>query len=331
MNQLKRNVLMGAALGLMGVTGMALAQAPAPAPAASPAASPQPAAKASPAAAKAGDKKDGKKDGKDKDKGKGGDADEGKGDDTELDAAEKERRAKIAKSRAAAAAKLPKEARRARLTGMREYKRAERELKMAQKARLEGGENSEKAVKEAEERAEAARKKGLEALIKTQKARARTTKPMSDKDRKELEATLAAAAEKRSTDRKERGDAEREALKKEWGKKLDASPPLLNELRRHAWRVARLQRLVEIGEAMKQDHVVDKAQRLLEMENEKHAKRMTAIAEGKLDDGPSPMASAKAGPGAPPGVAGKPPVKPGPGPQPMKPAAPAAAPKEGAQ
>ncbi len=59
----------------------------------------------------------------------------------------------------AAAAKLPKDARRARLTGMREYKRAQRELKAAQKARLEGGEGADKAVKDAEERAEAARRK----------------------------------------------------------------------------------------------------------------------------------------------------------------------------
>jgi len=330
MNQLKRNVLLGAALGLMGATGVALAQEAAPA-------APQPAAKAAPAAqpgapkAAAATKADAKKaDAKDKAKEKGKDKEGpgGEADAAPVDAAEKERRAKIAKSRAAAAAKLPKEARRARLTGMREYKRAERELKMAQKARLEGGPDSEKAVKDAEARAEAARKKGLEALVKTQQARARAGKPLNDKQRAALDAALKADAEKRAADRKERGDTEREALKKAWGKKLDAAP-LLAELRRHAWRVARLERLVVIGQAMEQDHVVDKAQRLLEMENEKHEKRMAALAEGKVDDQPAAVPTKGAAPGVkgPSSVAGKPASQP----QPVKPAAPAAAAKEGAQ
>ena len=45
MNQLKRTVLMGVALGLVGATGVALAQSPE----AAPAAAPQPAARTTPA------------------------------------------------------------------------------------------------------------------------------------------------------------------------------------------------------------------------------------------------------------------------------------------
>lgn len=76
--------------------------------------------------------------------------------------------------------------------------------------------------------------------------------------------------------RKDRREERREELKKKWGDVLE-KPAAVAELKKHARRVARLQRVKFLAEAGGKTEIVEKAKTLLEKERARHDKRMETI------------------------------------------------------
>jgi len=60
----------------------------------------------------------------------------------------------------------------------------------------------------------------------------------------------------------------------------DVSPPVRAELRAHARRVAKLQRILELATAAEDTDAVERAERLLERANERHQRRIAQLVEG---------------------------------------------------
>src|SRR5690606_30008447 len=104
-------------------------------------------------------------------------------------------------------------------------------------------------------------------------------------------------ADKARADRKERTEKQAEALKKEWGDKA-MHAPVRAELARHAWRVARLERLIAIAEVSGREEQAARAKELLEKENASHPERLK-IAQANAGKGPA----AKPAPAVIPGAA----------------------------
>jgi len=77
--------------------------------------------------------------------------------------------------------------------------------------------------------------------------------------------------------RKDRRDEVKAKLKEKYGDELKV-PAARAELKVHARRVARLERIIFLAQATEKKAVEDKANALLKKENERHDKRMTALA-----------------------------------------------------
>ncbi len=76
--------------------------------------------------------------------------------------------------------------------------------------------------------------------------------------------------------RGERRDARREEVKKKWGDLAD-KPAARAELRKHARRVARLERIIFLADATEKPKVSENAKALLEKERARHQARMDAL------------------------------------------------------
>ncbi len=101
--------------------------------------------------------------------------------------------------------------------------------------------------------------------------------------------------------RAERVKARREAIKKQWGDPL-AQPPMQNELRMHAWRLARLDAIKRIAADEGNTDQVARCDALIERENARHEKRMEALKSmpgGAGSAAPSAATPASAAPAAP--------------------------------
>jgi len=76
--------------------------------------------------------------------------------------------------------------------------------------------------------------------------------------------------------RKERRKERREEIKKKWGD-LSGKPAVRAELKVHAWRMARLNRIRAIAKAEGKDAVVERADKLIEKEKARHDKHMEGL------------------------------------------------------
>ncbi|HVW29394.1 MAG TPA: hypothetical protein VHC69_28710 [Polyangiaceae bacterium] len=93
-----------------------------------------------------------------------------------------------------------------------------------------------------------------------------------------LEALTKLIAERQSTIDARR-KAEQDETRVRWGKVVD-QPPVVAELKTHAERVARLQRIQELAEVESKPAVVARAGRALATENARHEKQMQTLAGG---------------------------------------------------
>lgn len=95
---------------------------------------------------------------------------------------------------------------------------------------------------------------------------------------------LAELDKKRDSDRKSRADLHRNKLKKAHGKRAD-DPAMQAEFARHAWRVARLNRLIELAEASERVEAAERARLLLQQEETHHANRLLKLSQNPASTG----------------------------------------------
>lgn len=132
---------------------------------------------------------------------------------------------------------------------------------------------------------EEARKQLLDAHRKGPRPRL-SPKRIAERDEK-LEKALEQARANREERRKERLTQ----LEKAHGDKL-SDAALQSELLRHAWRVARLERLIQIAEASRRTRLVKKGRELLQKENERHEARLAELTQGSGTKAKTPPAPA---------------------------------------
>lgn len=181
----------------------------------------------------------------------------------------------------------------------------------------------------------AARRAYMKAQLEARKSDKKETK-LSPEQKAELKTKLDALAEARKKGSEKRISEQKAKLKKNYGES-HLFRPIRNELRRHAWRVARLERAEDVAEATDRTDLVERSKKLLAEEETRHAARMTALVEiwkaaGKPKGDPLPAPGSKPGPAsAKPGAPGAPPAAKAPVSPSVanSPAAPAAKPMEG--
>jgi len=92
-----------------------------------------------------------------------------------------------------------------------------------------------------------------------------------------------------SDQRRERRSAQLRELRSRWGDDALKRPEVRDELREHAWRLARLKRLRELAAEKKNEKLLSRIERLEQKENERHTQ---AMGHQKLIAGrPTPNAS----------------------------------------
>lgn len=128
---------------------------------------------------------------------------------------------------------------------------------------------AEKRAEAAEKRAEAADKREAAAEKRAEAAEGRG-------DPKAAPAALKAAWAKLKETRKERRQERIAAIKKQWGE-LHARPAVRAELKVHAWRMARLNRMRALAQAEGKDAVVARIDKLIEKEKARHQKHMETL------------------------------------------------------
>ncbi len=97
---------------------------------------------------------------------------------------------------------------------------------------------------------------------------------LDEKDLKKLKRRLKKLEQGRRKTLNRRKEKHRRELRAKL-KDRPLAPPLRKELRRHAWRVARIQRLIELAEAREKPELKARAEKLLKRELEKHGKRVS--------------------------------------------------------
>lgn len=89
-------------------------------------------------------------------------------------------------------------------------------------------------------------------------------------------------------------------LRQRWGSAVLEDQAARQELRQHAWRVARLQRMRELAVQEKKTKLVERIDDLLKREDTQHEQRLQKIRARLTDAGPMPSASgSEATPSAP--------------------------------
>jgi hypothetical protein len=121
---------------------------------------------------------------------------------------------------------------------------------------------AEKAADKADKTADKAADKADKAADKAEKAADKAAEPSKAK-----------TGDDRAARKAREHDAQREKLRATW--KAPVSDALRQELRRHAERLARLERIKAVAEAEKDKESIEKATKLIAKENERHDKWMT--------------------------------------------------------
>jgi hypothetical protein len=147
----------------------------------------------------------------------------------------------------------------------------------------ERAERARSRADEMKEKREEARKERQEAREKREEAREerREGRQEDRKDRRaELKDEWKAKRDEWRAKRKERREERRAEIEKKWGE-LAKSTPARVELRIHAMRVARIERVAFVAEANGNTKLAEQAKALLEKENARHQKRMEALSKEK--------------------------------------------------
>ena len=105
---------------------------------------------------------------------------------------------------------------------------------------------------------------------------------MTPEQKAEYKEKLKTLHEERKASREERGKKRRAELKAELGAKA-LGAPIREELKHHAWRVARLRRLIELAEASDRPELKERAEKLLVQEDERHTARLAKLKNAKAD------------------------------------------------
>lgn len=156
------------------------------------------------------------------------------------------------------------------------YRKAREALRSAQANRAPANGNAGSDEKLTEQEARKALKNARKELKELRRSGAVRFAQLSDEDRKKFRKALQERDAERSTTRKERAEAHRKRLKEELGK--DASQETIqDELRIHAWRVARLMRLIELAKLSKQPEAEQRAQQLHDKELKRHQARLKTL------------------------------------------------------
>lgn len=172
-------------------------------------------------------------------------------------------------------------------------RRAEAQVAEAPPEEAEKSKKSLQAAQRAVRRAE----KGLRAARRMD---AMKLKNMDPEQKKKLDQKLMERSKKLAADRKDRSQKRQDEVQKELGEKVKLAP-VRAELERHAWRVARLERLIAIAEAAGRPEVATRAKALLEKEVAAHPDRLKRATEGGkatagAPKGPLGAASSKTSP-----------------------------------
>lgn len=100
---------------------------------------------------------------------------------------------------------------------------------------------------------------------------------------------LKALLKERKAKRNERRDQHRTLMKEMWGPIHELSP-VRAELRSHAWRMARLQRLYELAAEKNDEKLLARVEKLMDHERERHQARMQAFSseiQSEVTGGPA--------------------------------------------
>lgn len=118
-------------------------------------------------------------------------------------------------------------------------------------------------------------------------------KKMSKAEKKAYQTRLKELNRERRNSRNERSEKDREKLKLALGA-AEPSPAIQAELRSHAWRVARLSRLLEMAQARELEEPIARIQELQKKEDERHVKHLAVLKA----QGPGPAKTGAAQPEA---------------------------------
>lgn len=145
----------------------------------------------------------------------------------------------------------------------------------------------------AEARAHAARELALaREKLKSAQTDKLSWKPTPE-ERVKIEAALEARLAESKASRAQRAETERTKVEERWGDALER-PAVQTELKRHAWRVARLRQILAVAEAAGKTELVERAQLLLQQETEAHEKRFAELSVGDKEGAAKLPAAAKA-------------------------------------
>jgi hypothetical protein len=173
-----------------------------------------------------------------------------------------------------------RESQTARKEAMKHYHAARVKFDAARDSIKADGQLSEaekEVAKAAQEELREARKELRTADRKTLIARAKTLSP---EKRQELKKKLEVKSKARKATRADRAAKKRASIKKALSQGVNKNT-LRNELTRHAWRVARLERIIILAETADRTRLLEKANRLLYKESQVHQRRLKRINEGK--------------------------------------------------
>lgn len=142
-------------------------------------------------------------------------------------------------------------------------------------AKANAADKAEKAADKAEKAADKTAAKAEKAADKADKAAEKADKATDKaKDAKDaLDPSKGKSADDRAARKAKEHDAQRAKLAAAW--KGPVSDALRQELRRHAERLARLERINQVADAEKDKESAEKATKLIAKENERHEKWMT--------------------------------------------------------
>lgn len=174
-----------------------------------------------------------------------------------------------------AKAKLEEEraqARQARAKAQEEFDKARTSLKQV-------GEQVEKAGEANREKLVKARADALATFMTAKAELDKTEGPapkFSAKKKKTIRVKMAKVESKLDKNRERRVDAHQKKLEKLYGKSLE-DEKVREELGLHAWRMARLERILDLGQAAGRRKSVSRARSLIREEKERHGRKMTDL------------------------------------------------------
>lgn len=113
-------------------------------------------------------------------------------------------------------------------------------------------------------------------IVALHRADEQSYRALTKEQREQIAARVKQRRETLKADRAERAEKEKQKIRAELGDKVTRKP-VKNELRQHAWRIARLNHLVTLAEARENADAVKQAQLLIEKENARHAKALATL------------------------------------------------------